>query len=62
LTNEWKVVNEVPELSPELREAAKQIPVVITLVYDSVFVPVHQLLQILVEGAEREGLVSRAGD
>jgi hypothetical protein len=55
-------VNEVPELSPELREAAKQIPIVITWLYDSVFAPVHQLLQILVEAAEREGLICGAGD
>jgi len=34
----------------------------ITSLYDSVFAPVHQLLQILVEAAEREGLISRAGE
>jgi len=55
-------VDEIPELSAELREVAKQIPIVITWVYDSVFVPLHQLLQILVEGAECEGLIPRAGD
>jgi hypothetical protein len=55
-------MNEMWELSPELREAAAQIPLVIGLIYDSVFTPLQQLLQVLVEAAEREGLICGAGD
>jgi hypothetical protein len=49
------MVDEIPGLSPELREAAMQIPVVIGCFYASVFTSFNQLLQTLIEAAEREG-------
>jgi len=64
------MVNETGELSLELREAADQMPDMLAGVaraYDSVFTSMHQLLQTLVEAAEREGFrpnpqISRTGD
>lgn len=50
-------MNDMPEFSPEVEEAARQMLVVISRFYESVFSSLSQLLQAWIEAAEREGLI-----